>query len=136
MASLASLIEREQPQLKKMLGAAFDIQEADDDYCRVITDHMTIHFYRTTEGVTHSSIELRSIPAHAVEFSGHLHTWLVLKSRGEEWPDAGRGTSPVDQLTNELMRLQRAIPLLRDDTALRDILLWEAGYMDGYADWD
>lgn len=136
MESLTSLLEAEQPQLERTLRtASFKIERVDDDHCRAVTDPLTIHFYRTAESVIHSSIELSSVPAHALQFTSHLHTWLVLKSRGEEWPETEQGSLPSDQLRNELQRLARAIPIIGDDTTLRETLLWERGYMDGYARW-
>lgn len=134
MASLASLIEAEHGRLADALGAApFAIAEAGDDHCRVVADGLTIHFYRRSrDGLIHSSVELASTPAHAVALSDHVHTWLLLKSRGEEWPD----TQCSDALAAEIARLARALPALRNEATLVESLLWEAGYMVGYERWD
>jgi hypothetical protein len=138
MAGITPLIEANRPRLGDMLGAApFTLVEVDEGHCRVMTDRLTIHFYRRPgEGAIHSSLELGSVPAHAVPFTNHLHTWLVLRSRGEEWPEPQSESLDPAQLAAELDRVERAIPIVRDETSLRETLLWEAGYMDGYASWD
>lgn len=135
MTGIAALIEAERPRLAEMLGAApVAVVEVDEGHCRVIADGLTIHFYRRPdEGAIHSSLELASVPAHAVPFTNHLHSWLVLKSRGEAWPEPRREGSASARLAAELDRLARAIPIVRDETSLRETLLWEAGYMAGYS---
>jgi len=133
MASLASLIEADRVCLVAIFGAtSFTIDGSDDDHLRVLADGLTIHFYRrVSDGLIHSSLELASVPAHKVPLTDHLHTWLLLKSRGEEWPDT-QGANP---LAAELARLARALPVLSDEAMLVEALLWEAGYMDGYDSW-
>lgn len=137
MTGLASLIEAERPRLADMLGAAFALVEDDEGHVRIVAEGLTVHLYsRAGEGAIHSSIELAFVPAHAVPFTTHLHSWLVLKSRGEAWPEPQREDLAPARLAAELDRVDRAIAIVRDETRLRETLLWEAGYMHGYASWD
>jgi hypothetical protein len=133
MASLASLIEADRARLIDIFGTtSFTIDGSDDDHVRVVTDGLTIHFYRrVSDGLINSSLELASVPARKVPLTDHLHTWLLLKSRGEDWPET-QGANPLGA---ELARLARALPVLRDEAMLVETLLWEAGYMDGYDRW-
>ena len=132
MASLAALLEADRALLADTLGPSrFTIADVDEDHCRVDTDGLTIHFYRRDgDWPIDSSLELASAPAHAVPLTNHLHTWFVLKSRGEKWP------APLsrDPLADELARVGRAIPVVRDEAMLVETLLWEAGYMNGFAE--
>ena len=58
------------------------------------------------------------------------------QARGEDWPPP----QSADPLAEELARVSRAVPILRDETALRETLVWDAGYRDGFAEvarpWD
>lgn len=137
MAGIASLIESNRPRLADMTGwTEFAIVEVDGGHCRVASDGLTIHFYsRPEEGAIHSSLELRSVPTHRVPLTRHLHSWLVLRSRGEEWPEPDRDEPASSQLESELSRVARAIAIVGDETSLRECLLWEAGYVDGYSSW-
>jgi hypothetical protein len=85
--------------------------------------------------VIHSSIELASVPPHAVPFTNHLHTLLVLRSRGEEWPALHTEEFTAVPVEAEMKRVSRALDIVRDETRLRETLLWEAGYMEGHAQW-
>jgi hypothetical protein len=131
MASLPSLIEADRAGLVEIFGATpFTVASSSDDHVRVVADSLTIHFYRrVSDGLIHSSLELASVPAHKVPLANHLHTWMLLKSRGEDWPE----TQSADPLGAELTRLARALPMLRDETILVESLLWEAGYLNGFA---
>jgi hypothetical protein len=137
MEGIASLLEAERPRLAALLGTKpFGIEAVDGGHCRVTSDLFTLHFYaRQGEGPVDSSIELASVPAHAVPFASHLHTWLVLKSHGEDWPALRPEAPPSARLAEELDRVELALPLVRDRIALQETLLWEAGYMNGHAQW-
>ena len=126
MQGLASLIAAARPRLADLLAAApFVIEEIDDGHCRVTTDGFTLHLYaRQSGGLIDSSIELACVPAHAVPFTEHLHSWLVLKSRGEDWPVVEPEVSAPAQLAHELDRIERVLPIVRDETMLREALLW------------
>ena len=137
MAGIAALIEAERPRLAQMLGTpSVDIVEVDEGHIRVASDRLTIHFYAPKdETVIHSSLELPSVPEHRVPLTSHLHCWLVLRSRGAEWPGPESEGVPMGGLSRELERLETAIAILSDETSLRETLLWEAGYMTGYSSW-
>ncbi len=138
MPGLATLVEAERSRLAGFMGATpFIVTEVDADHCRVETRDLTIHFYRRQgDWPIDSSLELASVPTAAVPLTDHIHTWLVLKARGEDWPPP----QSADPLAEELARVSRAVPILRDETALRETLVWDAGYRDGFAEvarpWD
>src|ERR1700712_4268727 len=114
MTGIFSLIEANRARLAEILGTApFAIDGVDENHCRVTTERLTIHFYRRpAEVVIHSSLELAHVPGHAVPFTNHLHTWLVLRSRGEEWPGPQPETSNALPIARELERVSRAIAIV------------------------
>ena len=113
-----------------------DIVEVDEGHIRVASDRLAIHFYAPrNEGIIHSSLELTSVPEHRVPLTSHIHSWLVLRSRGEAWPGSESEGGATEGLARELDRLERAIAILSDESSLRETLLWEAGYMNGYSSW-
>src|SRR5690349_13546274 len=122
MASLTLLVEAQRKRLAEILGTtAFGIVEVDADHCRVESGRLTVHFYRRAgDWPIDSSLELTSVPDHAVPLGDHLHTWLLLKSRGDDWP----APQPADPLADELARVARALPVVRDEAMLLESLLW------------
>src|SRR3954463_9311045 len=116
MTGVASLIEANRDRLTEILGPApFAVVGVDEGHCRVRTDGLTIHFYwQPALGVIHSSIELASVPPHAVPFTNHLHTLLVLRSRGEEWPTLHPEEFTAVPIEAEMKRVSRALDIARD----------------------
>ena len=137
MAGIASLIEAQRPRLAEMLGAmSLDVVAVDEGHIRVAGDRLTIHFHASKDGgAVNSSIEIHSVPEHRIPVTDHIHCWLVLRSRGEEWPEPEEGADAAGGLARELDRLERAIAIVGDEASLRETLLWEAGYMNGYSSW-
>ena len=137
MTGIASLIDAERPRLAGLMGtASVDIVEIDAGHVRVASDRLTIHFYASKDRSTiHSSIELLSVPEHRIPLTDHVHCWLVLRSRGEEWPELEGEGAASSGLARELDRLERAVAIVSDESSLRETLLWEAGYVNGYSSW-
>ena len=135
MAGLAALIETHRARLTDSLGGEqFAIAEAEDGGGRIIADRFTIHIrWQADERLVDSTFALRHVPVHAVPFSDRLHTWMVLRSRGEDWPVPRRGAPAAVQLAAELERIGRAAAILGDEAMLRETLLWDAGYLGGLA---
>lgn len=133
MESLGTLVEADRARLVEILGATpFTIAETGNHGCQVATDRFTIQFtWHADEELLDSAFALHAVPTHAVPFSDRLHTWMVLKSRGEGWPVPQRRAPVQAQLATELERVGRAVAVLRDETTLRETLLWDAGYLDG-----
>lgn len=119
-----------------MLGEhPVQIIERRGGHCSIPTASLTLHIYRRPKSeVIDSSIEFSSLPQSAVTLSRNLHTWLILKSRGEAWPESANGL-PAQLLDDELVRISRALHIIRDDQQRIEALLWEAGYRDGYSSW-
>lgn len=136
MDRLAPLIEAARPRLAQMLGStSFEIEEHRGAHCSIKASAFTLHVHcRPKSDVIDSSIEIRTLPAHAVTLSHQLHTWLILKSRGEPWPQQSAGTA--NQLLNdELDRVSRALKVVGDEQMLKETLLYEAGYRNGWLAW-
>lgn len=135
MAGIAALIETHRAQLAESLAAAqVTIAEAEEGGVRIVADRFTIHIrWHAGEQLLDSTFALRDAPDHAVPFSNSLHTWMVLRSRGEDWPVPQRGAPAAAQLAAELERVGRAAAILRDEAMLRETLLWDAGYLEGLA---
>jgi hypothetical protein len=138
VTALALLIEAARPALSDMLGnAAFEITVHNDDHCSIGGCAHALQFYRvSSSGMIHSSIRLGQMPVHPVRLSEHLHSWLVLKSLGEAWPEPVAAASESDEFDSELGRLARALVAIGDAQTLDGVLLWEAGYRSGYLSWD
>lgn len=136
MDHLALLIEKARPRLAQMLGGTiFEIKEHREGHCSIVTPALTLNIYRRPKSqVIDSSIELPSLPSHAVRLSHQLHTWLILKSRGERWPEPSTG-EPRQLLSDELDRISRALEVVADEQMLEETLLWEAGYRNGWLAW-
>jgi hypothetical protein len=135
MAGISALIETHRTQLADSLGPAqFTISEAEDGGGRIVADRFTIHIrWHADEQLLDSTFALHHVPVHAVPFSDRLHTWMALRSRGEDWPVPQRGAPAAAQLAAELERVGRAAAILRDEAMLRETLLWDAGYLEGLA---
>jgi hypothetical protein len=133
MADLAALLEADRARLAELLGPApLTIDGAEDGGCCISTGRFTVHFrWHAGEELLDSAFALHQMPAHAVPFSDRVHTWMVLRSRGEDWPAPQRGAAMQAQLTAEVERVGRAAQVLCDDATLRETLLWDAGYLDG-----
>jgi hypothetical protein len=138
MAGIAALIEADRAQLADSLGfAQLAISEAEDGGSRIVADRFTVHIrWHADEALLDSTFALHHLPVHAVPFSDRLHTWMVLRSRGEDWPAPQRGAPAAAQLAGELERVGRAAAILRDEEMLRETLLWDAGYLEGLVRWD
>jgi len=136
MDRLAPLIEEARPRLAQMLGSTlFEIEEQRGGHCSIKTSTFTLHLHRRPKSeVIDSSIELRTLPAQTVKLSHQLHTWLILKSRGEPWPQPSTGMAS-QLLSDELDRVSRALKVVGDGQMLEEALLYEAGYRNGWLAW-
>ena len=136
MDRLAPLIEDARPRLAQMLGSPyFQIEEHRGGHCSIKTSAFTVNFYRRPKSdVIDSSIELGSLPPHFVTLTHQLHTWLILKSRGEPWPQPSTGVAS-QSLSDELDRVSRALKVVGDNQMLEEALLYEAGYRNGWLAW-
>lgn len=136
MNRLALLIQEAGPRLAQMLGSpSFEITQHRGGHCSIKTSAFTVNFYRRPKSdVIDSSIELGSLPPRFVTLSHQLHTWLILKSRGEPWPQASSGVAS-QTLSDELDRVSRALKVVADDRMLEEALLYEAGYRKGWSAW-
>lgn len=137
MGRLLISIENRGALIANLLGGdEIEIGEIGKDHCRVQGARCALHFYRHHDPeVIDSSIELHSIPTNLVNWPGHLHTWLVLHSRGEEWADLITSDG-ANMLDAELRRIERALPCISDPVLLTETLSWNAGYRDGWHLWD
>ena len=133
---LACLIEEARPRLAQILGStSFEIEEHHGGHCSIAGPTLTLNIYRRPKSeVIDSSIELHCVPSHAVKLSHQLHTWLILKSRGEPWPRPSTGIA-WHLLGDELDRVSRALKIVADDQMFKETLLWDAGYRDGWLVW-
>jgi hypothetical protein len=133
---LASLVEEERPRLAQMLGStSFEIEERRGGHCSIAGSTLTLNIYRRPKSeVIDSSIELHSLPSDPMKLSHQLHTWFILKSRGEPWPEPSTGTAR-QLLGDELDRASRALKVVADKQMLLEALLWEAGYRNGWLAW-
>jgi hypothetical protein len=136
MPDLATLIESQRQRLSQTLGEhSIETEDRQAGRCSIKTPTLTLHIYRRPKtDVIESAIELRTLPPHPVKLSDQLHTWLILKSRGEPWPTPAAGT-PENILSEELDRVSRALRIMEDDEERLETLLWEAGYRDGWLRW-
>ena len=137
MDELAFLIEAERERLAQMLGGGSSkVVPHRAGPCSIASGGLTVHvFRRPGSDLIVSSVELSETPAHRMSLSNHLHTWMILRSRGEPWPAPSPAGGPARALSDELDRLSRALQFVRDEDTLTEVLLWEAGYRNGYLAW-
>lgn len=133
---LVSLVEEARDRLAQMLGdSSFEIKERRPGHCSIAVPTLTLNIYRRPKSeVIDSSIELQPPPVSPVRLSQELHTWLILKSRGEAWPKPST-FSGRQALSDELDRVSRALNVVTDEEMLEETLLWEAGYRNGWLAW-
>lgn len=137
MAPLSSIVSAEAAYLREMLDLReVTVNSNDQDHCSLETDRFRLHFLRQPPGSLISSyFEFHNVPDNERALSKCLHTWLILRSIGEPWPTLEVVSQDSNSVVREMQRIKLALSAINDDQSLLRTLLWEAGYMDGYASW-
>ena len=123
-------------QIAKTLGAEISIEEVSALHCRVFVPDFIVNFYLSPTGIVHSALQPTVLQNGELNFPENFHTWLILRSRGCDWPQQSGVGSSKGSLDVELERIARCLVLVRDGSTFDEISAWTSGYLEGYFLWD